>query len=126
MSINEKEPKIVDDSSDRVGDDRYDRGIVPAETAARREREGEDFKKIPETDRPDVDTMGGITVDREGLLNNYAVEPEMYYETPGDAKEQEMAEKARRAEELEDVKDNDERGLLTSEDDERGKGSGVI
>jgi len=36
-----------------------------------------------------VHTEGGYTVDKEGLLNNYAVEPEMYYETPGDARKTE-------------------------------------
>jgi hypothetical protein len=60
--------------------DTYDAHIIPAETAARKEREGDDYKKIPEGN-----LEGGAAVDNEGLLNNYAVEPEMYYETPGDA-----------------------------------------
>ena len=60
--------------------DAYDPNIVPAETAARKEREGEDYKKIPEGN-----LAGGAAIDNEGLLNNYAVEPEMYYEHPGDA-----------------------------------------
>ncbi len=60
--------------------DTYDPHIIPAETAARKEREGEDYKKIPEGN-----LEGGAAIDNEGLLNNYAVEPEMYYETPGDA-----------------------------------------
>ncbi|PSB06000.1 hypothetical protein C7B62_23940 [Pleurocapsa sp. CCALA 161] len=83
-------------------DANYDRAITSAETAARMEREGGNFKKTAEAEG-DLDTTSGYTVDREGLANNYAVEPEMYYEEPGDRKEQEEAEKAERAEELEDV-----------------------
>jgi hypothetical protein len=60
--------------------DTYDAHIVPAETVARKEREGKDYKKIPEGN-----LEGGAAIDNEGLLNNYAVEPEMYYEDPGDA-----------------------------------------
>ena len=63
----------------------YDRGIIPAETAARMEREGDNYKELPEEEGKDsLDTTGGFTVDQEGLLNNYAIEPEMYYEKPGD------------------------------------------
>jgi hypothetical protein len=61
--------------------DTYDANIISAETAARKEREGDDYKKIPEGN-----LEGGAAIDNEGLLNNYAVEPEMYYESPGDAK----------------------------------------
>jgi hypothetical protein len=61
--------------------DTYDPHIIPGETAARKEREGDDYKKIPEGN-----LEGGAAIDNEGLLNNYAVEPEMYYENPGDAK----------------------------------------
>lgn len=86
----------VSDTSDRVEDDSYDRGIIPAETAARKEREGADFKTHPtEDDSDSVHTEGGYTVDKEGLLNNYAVEPEMYYETPGDARQPEEEEGAK-------------------------------
>ncbi|MEO0014667.1 MAG: hypothetical protein RLZZ535_3056 [Cyanobacteriota bacterium] len=83
-------------------DDNYDRGITPSETAARMEREGDDFKKTPEAEG-DLDTTSGYTTDREGLANNYAIEPEMYYEEPGDRKEQEEADHAERVEEIEDV-----------------------
>ena len=72
----------------------YDRAITSAETAARIEREGGEYKDASEA---------GQTVDREGLANNYAVEPEMYYEEPGDRKEIKEAEEAERAEEIEDV-----------------------
>lgn len=35
------------DTSDRVAENNYDPHIVPAETAARREREGDTFKTVP-------------------------------------------------------------------------------
>jgi hypothetical protein len=66
--------------------DSYDAHIIPAETAARKDREGDNFKQIPvETESADsLDVTGGRTIDTEGLSNIYAVEPEMYSETPGD------------------------------------------
>ena len=75
-------------------DANYDRAITSAETAARMEREGEEFKQSSEP---------GQTVDREGLANNYAIEPEMYYEEPGDRQAIKEEEKAERKEELKDV-----------------------
>lgn len=75
-------------------DANYDRVITSAETAARMEREGDNFKQSSEP---------GQTIDREGLANNYAIEPEMYYEVPGDRTEIKEAEKAARIEELKDV-----------------------
>lgn len=98
--------------SDKRGDG-YDRGINPAETAAREEREGEDFKE-PIDREGDVDVSEGTTVDREGLANNYAIEPEMYVEEPGDLREKQEAEKAERAEELKEI------------NEPGGKGSGII
>lgn len=83
-------------------DANYDRGITSAETAARMEREKGDFKETNQKEG-DLDTTSGETVDREGLANNYAVEPEMYYEEPGDRQEVEEAEKEQRAEELKDI-----------------------
>jgi hypothetical protein len=134
---NEKFNKAVD-SSDRVAEDNYDRGITPAETAARREREGERFKTVPTEqreansptdDQTDVNssihTTDGYTVDKEGLLNNYAVEPEMYYEVPGDAREEAAADKAHRTEELIEVNE-DKEGELTMDDDQRGRGPGIV
>ncbi len=109
----------------RVEQDQYDRGIIPAETAARKEREGEAYKHTPEGEES-LDTTGGYTVDREGLINNFAIEPEMYYEVPGDAREQAEAEVTARKEELHDINDNDEQGLLTETADKRGKGSGIV
>jgi hypothetical protein len=66
--------------------DSYDAHIIPAETAARKEREGGDFKHLhthPEGFEH-IETTGGFTVDKEGLVDNFAIEPEMYYETRGD------------------------------------------
>ncbi|MBE9215883.1 hypothetical protein IQ247_25015 [Plectonema cf. radiosum LEGE 06105] len=114
------------DSSDRVQREQYDRGIVPAETAARREREKENYKTTPDKEEDQsLDTTEGYTVDQEGLLNNYAVEPEMYYEEPGDATQQAEEEAAQRAEELEEVNEDSE-GDLTMDADKRGKGPGII
>jgi hypothetical protein len=125
------------DSSDRAEVDTYDRGIVPAETAARMEREGNTYKTLPteereadaatddQTDSESVRTTDGYTVDKEGLLNNYAVEPEMYYEEPGDARKQASEDRARRVEELGEV-NQDEEGKLTEKGDKRGRGPGII
>ena len=66
-----------------VENDNFDRGIVPAETAARKEREEEDYKKPAKEEESDQ-TTEGFTTSNEGLTNNYAIEPEMYVETPGD------------------------------------------
>ena len=117
----------------------YDRGITPAETAARQEREGEGFMHIPteadvesansdELAHPDrIRTTDGYTVDKEGLANNYAIEPEMYINEPGDLRAKEEAKARDRAEALKALKeDNNETGKLTTEGDTRGKGPGVI
>jgi hypothetical protein len=125
------------DSADRVTDNAYDPHIVPAETAARMEREGDQFKKHPtkeqeasaptneQTDAESIETTGGYTVDKEGLTNNYAIEPEMYYEVPGDARQAEEDREAERTEELQEV-NQDSAGDLTMEHDKRGKGPGIV
>ncbi|MBW4426637.1 MAG: hypothetical protein KME50_19825 [Nostoc desertorum CM1-VF14] len=125
------------DSSDRAEVDTYDRGIIPAETAARMEREGTLYKTLPteereadaptddQTDPDSIRTTDGYTVDKEGLLNNYAVEPEMYYEEPGDARKQAAEEKAQRIEELGELS-QDEEGKLTEKGDARGRGPGIV
>lgn len=134
------EPKVNKnlDSDERVADNNYDRGITPAETAARMKREGDQFKTVPSQEKDarestddqtqpgsSVDTTGGYTVDKEGLLNNYAVEPEMYYETPGDARQELVEDAELRAEELTEVNE-DKEGELTMDRDVRGKGTGAI
>ncbi|MBD2165869.1 hypothetical protein H6G04_15840 [Calothrix membranacea FACHB-236] len=125
------------DSSDRVESDVYDRGIIPAETAARKEREGDLYKTLPteereasaptddQTESDSIRTTDGYTVDKEGLLNNYAVEPEMYYETPGDARQEVEQDIANRSEELIEANE-DKEGQLTDKDDVRGKGPGMV
>ena len=83
-------------------DANYDRGITSAETAARMEREGENFKQLPDN-KENADATAGYTIDREGLANNYAIEPEMYYEVPGDMAADQAAAKERRVEEIKDI-----------------------
>jgi len=108
MANNEAYKKGAD-ASDRVRENKYDPHIVPAETAARKEREGDLFKTLPTEEREanattddqthpgdSIRTTDGYTVDKEGLLNNYAVEPEMYYEVPGDARQQAEEDTAHR------------------------------
>ncbi|MCC5897934.1 MAG: hypothetical protein EA395_08985 [Phormidium sp. GEM2.Bin31] len=108
----------------------YDRKITPPEVSDRMKQEGENFKKTPEPAKDPaqghIDTTQGYTVDREGLANNYAIEPEMYYEEPGDLREKEEALKAQRAKELETVNDTNEAGKLEADHDDRGKGPGII
>jgi hypothetical protein len=81
-------PQSTDTSDTSAAVDSYDLHIVPAETAARKEREGENYKQLPtddeDKDKDSIDTTGGFTMDKEGLVNNYAIEPEMYVEVPGD------------------------------------------
>lgn len=59
---------LVTNSQSRVSTDRE---LVPAEASVRGQREGQQFLRQPNT--------LGATVDQEGLTNNYAVEPPMYY-----------------------------------------------
>jgi hypothetical protein len=126
------------DSSERAERDTYDRGIIPAETAARKEREGDLYKTLPTEEREmaaptddqtnpgSIRTTDGYTVDNEGLINNYAVEPEMYYEVPGDARQVAEEDERLRMQELQEINDEDEEGKLTMDGDKRGKGTGVI
>jgi hypothetical protein len=74
--------------------DSYDANIIPAEVAARKEREDGKYKHLAENPpgSESIDTTGGFTMDKEGLVDNFGIEPEMYYETPGDAKEAENSE----------------------------------
>lgn len=70
--------------------DSYDPHIIPAETAARKEHEGNHFKYLDQhpAGSDSIDTTSGFTVDKEGLVDNFGIEPEMYYEKPGDVPEQ--------------------------------------
>ncbi|PZO46267.1 MAG: hypothetical protein DCF15_20525 [Phormidesmis priestleyi] len=74
-----------------IESDSFDRGIIPAETQARMDREGENYKHTASDEEPDtesIDVTAGQTVSNEGLANNYAIEPEMYIDEPGDLKDQ--------------------------------------
>ncbi|MBE9138538.1 hypothetical protein IQ254_15290 [Nodosilinea sp. LEGE 07088] len=113
-------------SNPRVESDNYDPNLIPAETAARREREGAGYKQVPDESGESIDTSGGYTVDQEGLVNNYPIEPEMYIEEPGDLREEQEAEAARRRAELREINQTDEKGQVTSDVDTRGKGVGQI
>jgi hypothetical protein len=127
----------MNDQNDKITSDTYDRGIIPAETAARMKREGKHYKHLPkeedlasastddQTNVYSIRTTDGYTVDQEGLVNNYPVEPEMYYEVPGDAREIAAQEKAERIQELREINE-DKTGLLTEEFDKRGRGPGII
>lgn len=113
--------------NDEMDTSTADRGIIPSEVAARMDREGEDFKKTAEEQAgaESLNVTGGATVDQEGLANNYAVEPEMYYDTPGDRTAMIEAEEADRQQTLDEA-NTDKEGQLTEEGDRRGKGPGVI
>ncbi|MEQ8755298.1 MAG: hypothetical protein RID09_17520 [Coleofasciculus sp. G1-WW12-02] len=116
-------------TKEQIKSDNYDRNIVPAETAARKEREGDNYKAKITQDKqsnPDsIDTTEGYTVDNEGLVNNFAIEPEMYVNEPGDLREKEEQETAKRRQELQQL-DEEREGELTMEKDERGRGPGLI
>jgi hypothetical protein len=125
------------DKTDKVEADNYDLHIIPAEIAARKEREGDSYKTLPnqgreaeadtndQTNSNSINTTDGYTVDREGLLNNYAIEPEMYINEPGDLREKEAELAAERAQQIQDLSE-DEQGKLTMEDDLRHRGQGMI
>ncbi|BAU67483.1 hypothetical protein STA3757_49050 (plasmid) [Stanieria sp. NIES-3757] len=106
----------------------YDPHIIPAETGAREAREGVNFGHV-EHDNPaekeHLHTRDGYTIDQEGLINNYAIEPEMYISQPGDLKEQELQRKVERLHQLQELSE-DEEGKLTMEHDWRHKGPGLI
>jgi hypothetical protein len=101
------------DMNQRSTADTYDPHIIPAETAARKKREGEDYKQTPEPEgnANSIDTTGGYTVDKEGLANNYAVEPEMYVEVPGDLREAEESASAVRSQQLAEGNETNETDL---------------
>jgi hypothetical protein len=110
----------------RVQSDNYDPHMIPSETAARKEREHENYKQVKEESAGDLDTAGGYTVDQEGLANNYAIEPEMYVNEPGDLRAEAEQRKEQRAEELKARNQTDEQGKLTRDSDDRSKGVGII
>lgn len=85
MSIKVQGDTTGDTTSDTTTDS-FDPHIVPAETRARKEREGANYKHTPHNseEADSLHTADGYTVDTEGLINNYAVEPPMYVDKLGD------------------------------------------
>lgn len=124
---NEASSKNKTTRNDEMNTSTADRGIVPAEVAARMDREGDDYRKTADEQAgaESLDVTGGATVDQEGLANNYAIEPEMYYETPGDMKQQEEEDAAARSQEIAEANE-DKQGDLTMEGDQRGRGPGIV
>lgn len=107
------------DSQDSIP--QYDSHIIPAESVARQHREGNDFGHTSHEENGELNQpIEGYTVDREGLLNNYAIEPEMYVNVPGDLQEQAAQEVAEHAHEMQELSE-DEDGKLTKEHDWRHK-----
>ena len=105
----------------------YDAHLIPAESAARQQREGKNFGHTPH-DGPDGEsshTTDGYTVDKEGLINNYAIEPEMYVEVPGDLREQATQAAAEHVHEMQELAEGED-GKLTKKHDWRHKGPGLI
>lgn len=105
----------------------YDPHLVPAETAARAEREGKHFGHVDHdpANPEQLHTRDGYTIDQEGLINNYAIEPPMYINEPGDLAEMEKEIAAQRAADRKALSE-DEEGKLTLEHDLRHKGPGLI
>ena len=119
-------PSNQNNQNPRVQSDNYDPHMIPAETAARKKREQEGYKQIEHSSEGDIDTTGGYTVDQEGLANNYAIEPEMYVNEPGDLREEQEEQKEKRVQELNARNQTDEEGKLSVDSDDRGKGVGII
>lgn len=91
------------------------------------DREGSDYRRTAEeqADPESINVTGGATVDQEGLANNYAIEPEMYVNEPGDLRQEEEQLAAERKQELAEANE-DKQGELTEENDKRGRGPGLI
>ena len=121
------EKSLYETTNMQEEDTSADRGIIPAEVAARREREGSDFRKTAHEQAgfESINVTGGATVDQEGLANNYAIEPEMYVDEPGDLRQEEEELAARQAEAIAEAKEGGD-GKLTMDGDKRGKGPGII
>lgn len=107
----------------------YDPHIVPAEVGAREDREGRQFghpvHESGQANPESIHTTDGYTVDQEGLINNYAVEPEMYLNQPGDLRQENEELRAQRLHEMEELQESEE-GKLTMEHDYRHRGPGMI
>lgn len=83
----QKDPKKVENTKTSANLPHYDAHLIPAETVARKAREGSHFGQVEHDDANNTEhihTRDGYTIDQEGLINNYAVEAPMYVSEPGD------------------------------------------
>jgi hypothetical protein len=78
---------------------------------------------IPTTEGPRQRT--GYTIDEDDRSNNYAIEPEMYINEPGDLRQAAEKAKLERLRELAEMQESEE-GKLTIEHDFRHKGPGLL
>lgn len=67
----------------------------------------------------------GYTIDEDGRLNNFAIEPEIYIRVPGDLRQKQAEEKAQRRHEMEELLEEED-GKLIMDHDFRHKGPGLI
>ena len=128
MKKQQELPKNNSSSTPNLGHYHYDPHIIPPEIKARAAREGEKFAHVEHDvpgDTEHLHNRDGYTVDEEGLINNYAVEPEMYIKEPGDLRERQKQLRMQRLHELQELSE-DEEGKLTMEHDWRHKGPGMI
>jgi len=124
---NEASSKKKTTKNEELDTSTADKGIMPAEVAARIDREGGDYRNTAEeqADPETINVTGGATVDQEGLANNFAIEPEMYVNEPGDLRQEEEQLAAERTQELAEA-NKDKQGELTEEGDKRGRGPGLV
>ena len=96
LSTDVSSPEEGTELYDHPTPDSYDPHIIPSEVAARKEHEGINFKHLPtHPEGPDhTETTGGFTVDKEGLVDDFGIEPEVYYQTPGDLPTKKSVKKA--------------------------------
>jgi capsid protein len=78
---------------------------------------------IPTTER--LHRRTGYTIDEDGRSNNYAIEPEMYVDEPGDLKAAAEKAKVERLRERAEIQQG-EAGKPTLESDWRDKGPGIM
>ena len=105
----------------------YDPHIMPAETVARQRREGTHFGHVEHDPKETshIHNRDGYTMDQEGLINNYAIEPKMYISEPGDLDEQEAAIARQKAADRRAMT-RDDAGKLTPKNNWNHRGPGII
>ena len=105
----------------------YDPHLIPPESVARAKREGDEFGHVNKdpSDTEQLHTRSGYTVDQEGLINNYAVEPKMYINEPGDLDEEQGFVAYQKAANFKSLTQN-EKGEVAKTRDWNNRGPGVI